>query len=108
MKAALVLVLLENMIQFGFELAHRNIPRFGLTTSLAPLQRFLCAEARSRPKAATPTLTLFNSREALEILIVGIEESNGGEPVSAKVFLFGTTMAFFAAFYSPMPMKLLK
>jgi len=31
-----VLVFLENMVQFVFELAHRNIPRFGLTTGRRP------------------------------------------------------------------------
>ena len=36
METALVLVFLENMIQFVFEIAHWNIPRFGLTAGPLP------------------------------------------------------------------------
>jgi len=32
-------VFLENMVQFGFEFAHRNISRFGLTPGLSPSGR---------------------------------------------------------------------
>jgi len=38
-KAALVLVFLENMVQFGFEFTHRNISRFGLTLVASPQGR---------------------------------------------------------------------
>ena len=65
-----MLVFLENMIQFGFEFAHRNISRSGLTKGRL-------AHNGGRPKAAISNLILFPLNDALEILIAAISESNG-------------------------------
>jgi hypothetical protein len=60
-ETALVLVFLENMIQFVFELAHRNIPRFGLTTGRRPEVQVFSLEPGRSPKADIPTLILLKA-----------------------------------------------
>lgn len=75
-----MLVFLENMIQFVFELAHRNIPRFGLTTGRRPRLQVFSPDLGAT-QGCYLYLNPFPSPQALEILIVGISELNGEVPL---------------------------
>ena len=65
-----MLVFLENMVQFGFEFAHRNISRFGLT-------RGRLTQNGKKTQGCYFYLNPFRPDGALEILIAAICESNG-------------------------------
>jgi hypothetical protein len=102
MEAALVLVFLENMVQFGFEFAHRNISRFGLT-------RGRLAHKGEKTQGCYFYLNPFRPDGALEILIAGISESNGVSPCKIAEFPFPAAPEIFIAFsLSAFEMKLLK